>query len=126
MPSAPPTPVQTWCAGNGYNSWQVTADLARVRADSRDGDLTALAGDGGQLAADAQAAGSEPAAVHRRAHVRLPAGHGLPAGGGHKTVAGDISRAAAAMNMAKGYLTATDRRPGRRQLPGRLTSTREN
>ena len=61
-PVQPPTAMQAWCA-NGYNTWsQVGADVARVHADTGDGDLTALASDGGQLASDAR----RRAAIRRR------------------------------------------------------------
>ena len=130
--------MQAWCA-NGYNTWsQVGADVARVHADSGDGDLTALASDGGQLASDARTAGSDPPPFDRRHRFDYQVGMGFLLTSGAQIVTGDIGTAADAMRRAKGYLDgdgttpwshptawAPDRHTGKTQGPPSVTGKPE-
>lgn len=104
-PTTPPTALQTWCAGNGYDSWsQVGADLSQLHADSLTGDLTALTSDGGQLVSDALAAGTSPPPLGRKHRLDYGLGMGWLQAAGNKIVNGDVTGATAAMRTADGYI----------------------
>lgn len=105
MPPAPPTALQVWCSGNGYDAWSsVGADVAQVHADAGDGDVGDLAAAGGQLSADALATGDSLPPFGQQHRFDYGTGMLWLAVAGRKLVTGDIGGASAAMRTANGYL----------------------
>ncbi len=105
VPSAPLTPVQNWCAGNGFNDWEaVAADLKRFHGDSASGDLAAVTGDGNQLGTDAAAAVSLPPPFSRPHTADYLYGLTALRVAGGNIASGDFTAAAKDFDLADGYL----------------------
>jgi hypothetical protein len=104
----PATPMDNWCAGNGYSDYSaVESDLSALSADSGNNDLLSVESDGAQLFHHASVAGLNLPPVSDKTQ-KLD--YGLYMGwllvGGEKSSAGDITSADGAFQKAASYKDA--------------------
>ena len=104
----PATPMDSWCAGNGYSDYSaVESDMSALSAGAGNNDLLSVESDGAQLFHHASVAGLNLPPVSDKTQ-KLD--YGLYMGwlmvGGQKASAGDITGADSAFQKATPYKDA--------------------
>jgi hypothetical protein len=100
-PGDDPTPMQNWCAGNGYSDFQaVQADMSQLGTDSSNNDLLSVEADGASLFHHASVAGLNlpPGTKTQKLDYGLYMGYLMV--GGSKLTTGDISGADSSLSKS--------------------------